>query len=171
MLSGLGTPRQPRERPSKSSGRGKPRRLAAINRLVEDDLIRRVSLDEYQAKVKDVYGGPKGAMLAACSLLSLHVPLGERIFRTRRFDLAGMKSILDVGSGAGQIAKHLLKYSDPRGKCSGGRGTGSRATCRRSSPPTCRHCRLRMDRSTASPAATCSNTCRIRKSAWPSSRE
>jgi ubiquinone/menaquinone biosynthesis C-methylase UbiE len=39
--------------------------------------------------------------------------LGERIFRTRRFDLAGMKSILDVGSGAGQIAKHLLKYSDP----------------------------------------------------------
>src|SRR4029077_11992919 len=39
--------------------------------------------------------------------------------RTRRFDLRGMRSILDVGSGAGQIAKHLLKYSDPgaQGTC------------------------------------------------------
>jgi demethylmenaquinone methyltransferase/2-methoxy-6-polyprenyl-1,4-benzoquinol methylase len=52
-------------------------------------------------------------MLAACSMLSLHMPLGERLFRTRRFDLRGMTSILDVGSGAGQLAKHLLKYSDP----------------------------------------------------------
>ena len=52
-------------------------------------------------------------MLATCSMLSLHMPLGERLFRRRRFDLRGMKSILDVGSGAGQIAKHLLKYADP----------------------------------------------------------
>ena len=91
----------------------KKRPLTAINRLVENDLIRRVSYDEYRAKVKNVYGGPKGAMLATCSMMSLHIPLGERLFRTRRFDLRGMKSILDVGSGAGQIAKHLLKYSDP----------------------------------------------------------
>jgi ubiquinone/menaquinone biosynthesis C-methylase UbiE len=60
----------------------------------------------------DVYGGPQGALLATCSLLSLHVPLGERLFRTRRFDLRGLESILDVGSGAGQIAKHVLKYAD-----------------------------------------------------------
>jgi ubiquinone/menaquinone biosynthesis C-methylase UbiE len=34
------------------------------------------------------------------------------LFRSRRFNLAGMKSILDVGSGAGQLAQHLLKYAD-----------------------------------------------------------
>ena len=91
---------------------GRPRRNV-FNRIIENDLIQRVSFDEYRQKVQHVYGGPKGALLATCSLLSLHVPLGERIFRARKFDLAGSKSILDVGSGAGQIAKHVLKYADP----------------------------------------------------------
>lgn len=50
--------------------------------------------------------------MATASLLSLHVHLGDRLLRERRFDLRGAKSILDVGSGAGQIAKHLLKYAD-----------------------------------------------------------
>ncbi|QEG34787.1 class I SAM-dependent methyltransferase [Bythopirellula goksoeyrii] len=86
---------------------------AALKRLIENDLIRRVSGEEYRRKVQRVYGGPKGALLSTASLLSLHVPLGERLFRTRKYDLRGMKSILDVGSGAGQIAQHLLKYSDP----------------------------------------------------------
>jgi ubiquinone/menaquinone biosynthesis C-methylase UbiE len=35
------------------------------------------------------------------------------MFRERKFDLRGSKRILDVGSGAGQIAKHLIKYADP----------------------------------------------------------
>ena len=82
-------------------------------RLIENDLIRRVSGDEYRRKVQRVYGGPKGALLSTASLLSLHIPFGERLFRTRKYDLRGMKSILDVGSGAGQIAQHLLKYADP----------------------------------------------------------
>ncbi len=96
----------------------RPRRVspqkggASINRIVENDLIRRVSPDEYREKIREVYGGPKGAMLATCSMLSLHVPLGKRLFRTRKFDLRGMKSILDVGSGAGQIAQHLLDFAD-----------------------------------------------------------
>ena len=85
----------------------------ALNRLIENDLIRKVSYDEYRDKVQRVYGGPKGALLAACSMVSLHVPLGERIFRSRRFDLRGVRSVLDIGSGAGQIAGHLLKYGDP----------------------------------------------------------
>ena len=34
------------------------------------------------------------------------------MLRERKFDLRGAKQILDVGSGAGQIAKHLLKYAD-----------------------------------------------------------
>jgi 2-polyprenyl-3-methyl-5-hydroxy-6-metoxy-1,4-benzoquinol methylase len=104
-----------KRRDSRRSGRP----LTAINRLLENDLIRRVSYDEYRTKVQHVYGGPKGAMLATCGMISLHIPLGERLFRTRRFDLRGMKSILDVGSGAGQIARHLLKYSD----------FGARVTC------------------------------------------
>jgi len=113
MLSPTRSTRPPRERKSLPHGRDKRRRFDALHRIVEDDLIRRVSYAEYRAKVKDVYSGPQGAMLAACSFLSLHLPLGERIFRTRKFDLRGMKSILDVGSGAGQLAKHLIRYSDP----------------------------------------------------------
>jgi ubiquinone/menaquinone biosynthesis C-methylase UbiE len=84
-----------------------------LNRLLEHRLIGRVSLAEYQEKVRGVYGGPQGALLATCSLLSLHTTLGARLFRERKFDLRGARQILDVGSGAGQIAKHLVKYSDP----------------------------------------------------------
>jgi len=75
-------------------------------------LIERVSSTEYREKVRDVYGGPKGALLATASVLSLHVPLGDRLLRERKFDLRGAKHILDVGSGAGQIARHLLRYAD-----------------------------------------------------------
>ncbi|MCA9231022.1 MAG: class I SAM-dependent methyltransferase [Planctomycetales bacterium] len=88
----------------------------ALHRLIENDMILTATSDEYRNKVKRVYGGPKGAMLATCSMLSLHIPLGERLFKTRKFDLHGMQSILDVGSGAGQLASHLLKYSDPGAK-------------------------------------------------------
>jgi ubiquinone/menaquinone biosynthesis C-methylase UbiE len=84
-----------------------------IVRLLENNLIRRVSFEEYREKVRDVYDGPQGAMLATCSLLSLHSVLGERLFRARKFDPLYARKILDVGSGAGQIAKHLLKYADP----------------------------------------------------------
>lgn len=85
---------------------------AVLKKLIESDFISRVSDEEYRRKVRRVYGGPQGALLSTASMLSLHIPLGERLFRKRKFDLAGMKSILDVGSGAGQIAQHLLKYAD-----------------------------------------------------------
>jgi len=49
-------------------------------------------------------------VLATCSMLSLHTALGRRLFHERKFDLRGARQILDVGSGAGQIAKHLLRY-------------------------------------------------------------
>jgi ubiquinone/menaquinone biosynthesis C-methylase UbiE len=83
-----------------------------LNKIVENDLIRRVSYEEYRDKVRDVYDGPQGALLATASLLSGHMALGDRLLRERKFDLRGAKQILDVGSGAGQIAKHLLKYAD-----------------------------------------------------------
>jgi SAM-dependent methyltransferase len=83
---------------------------------MEHRLIRRVSYEEYRAKVRNVYGGPQGAMLAACSMISGHTALGERLFQKRKFDLAGLRDILDVGSGAGQIAGHLLRYADPEAR-------------------------------------------------------
>lgn len=88
------------------------KRKPVLNRLVENGLIGRVSFDEYRDKVRDVYDGPQGALLATCSLLSLHTPLGARLFKERKFDLRGAKRILDVGSGAGQIARHLINFSD-----------------------------------------------------------
>lgn len=87
-------------------------RRRVLRRLIENDFIRKASDEEYRKKVKRVYGGPQGALLSTASLLSLHIHLGERLFRTRKFDLRGMQSILDVGSGAGQLAQHVLKYAD-----------------------------------------------------------
>jgi ubiquinone/menaquinone biosynthesis C-methylase UbiE len=98
----------PRRNRRKRSAAG----LHAINRLVENNLWRKVSYTEYRDEVRRVYDGPKGALLWMCSLVSLHAPLGDRLFRKRRFDLRGAKRLLDVGSGAGQIIKHLLKYAD-----------------------------------------------------------
>lgn len=94
------------------SARPRQRGDKVVNRIIESDLIRKVSYDQYREKVLDKYNGPQGAMLATASMVSLHQPLGERLFRKRRFDLTGCKRILDVGSGAGQIVKHLLKYAD-----------------------------------------------------------
>lgn len=91
---------------------GAPRRKKIFNQILENSLINRVSFDAYRRKVRSVYGGPQGAILATCSLLSGHTLLGERMIRRRQFDLAGARRILDVGSGAGQIVAHLLKYAD-----------------------------------------------------------
>jgi ubiquinone/menaquinone biosynthesis C-methylase UbiE len=100
---------------SADSGHGDapPRREKSLRRLIEDRLYQKVSYREYREKVRHVYDGPQGAILATCSVLSLHAPLGDRLLRERKFDLRGARDILDVGSGAGQIARHLLKYADP----------------------------------------------------------
>ena len=105
--------------PHSSTAVRPPKRRKTFNRLVETKLWEKVSYSEYREKVRRVYDGPKGAALWACSLLSLHAPLGDRLFRHRRFDLRGHKNILDVGSGAGQIVRHLLKYSDHDANISG----------------------------------------------------
>jgi ubiquinone/menaquinone biosynthesis C-methylase UbiE len=87
--------------------------MSTIKRVVENDLIDRVSPDEYKNRIKDVYGGRQGAFLATASRISLHIKLGRKLIGGRQFDIRGMKSILDIGSGAGQLAGHLLRYSDP----------------------------------------------------------
>lgn len=94
------------------NGTRTPKHKKGIGQLVEHKLIERVSYDEYTQKVRRVYGGAQGAMLATCSMLSLHIAMGDRLLRERKFDLRGARRILDVGSGAGQIARHLLKYAD-----------------------------------------------------------
>jgi len=106
------TERRRTSRPRRRVANSKEPRKPVLNRLLEHRLIRRVSFEEYREKVRDVYDGPQGAMLATCSMLSLHTALGARLFRGRKFDLRGTRHILDVGSGAGQIARHLIKYAD-----------------------------------------------------------
>jgi 2-polyprenyl-3-methyl-5-hydroxy-6-metoxy-1,4-benzoquinol methylase len=103
------------DRASKNERRKQAKRNV-LNRLLENPMIRKVDYRKYRDKVRDVYGGPQGAILAACSLLSLHTPFGDRLLRARKFDLRGARQILDVGSGAGQIARHVLKYADPEAK-------------------------------------------------------
>jgi len=73
--------------------------------------IRRLSERQYRSRVRHLYDGPAGAVLAMSSLLSLHEPLVGRMLRRGRFDVTRFRSILDVGSGAGQILGHLLKVA------------------------------------------------------------
>jgi len=82
-------------------------------KLVENKWAGQLSHEEYKKKVHDVYSGPQGALLSTSSKLSLHTQMGERLFRSRQFDMTGLRRALDVGSGAGQLALHLLKYGDP----------------------------------------------------------
>lgn len=113
----MGTQLQsPRRSPLQNKAGRKRGRRNVLNQLLENPMIRKVSYQKYRDKVRDVYDGPQGAILAACSLLSLHTPFGNRLLRQRKFDLRGAREILDVGSGAGQIAKHVLKYADPEAK-------------------------------------------------------
>ncbi|MDZ4819754.1 MAG: hypothetical protein SGJ20_12365, partial [Planctomycetota bacterium] len=52
----------------------KPNKKNIVNRLLESTLIGKMSYQEYRTKVRNVYDGPKGALLATCSMLSLHAP-------------------------------------------------------------------------------------------------
>lgn len=76
--------------------------------------IRQLSERQYRSHIRHFYDGPAGAVLAMSSLLSLHEPLVGRMLRRKRFDLTRFHSILDVGSGAGQILGHLLKFAPPQ---------------------------------------------------------
>lgn len=94
--------------PDRMVARGRLRRKR-LSRLMEFKGIGRTSLHSYRNSVRKLYDGPAGAMLAFGSLLSLHEPLIGRMFRARKFDVTRYRSILDVGSGAGQILRHLIK--------------------------------------------------------------
>ncbi len=80
-----------------------------VRKLAEFRGIRRQSLNTYQSSVRRLYDGPRGAVLKYSSLLSLHEPLMGQLFHSGRFDASRFHTILDVGSGAGQIIRHLLR--------------------------------------------------------------
>ena len=75
--------------------------------------IRKKPLGSYQDSVRKLYDGPQGAMLHLSSLFSLHEPLMGQLFKSGRFDATRFSRILDVGSGAGQIIRHLLQTARP----------------------------------------------------------
>lgn len=87
--------------------------LKILHRIVENRDIHRSTHEEHRQRVLKRYGGPQGALLAVASTVSGHIAAGDRLLRERKFDLRGMKAILDIGSGAGQLVRPILKYSDP----------------------------------------------------------
>jgi ubiquinone/menaquinone biosynthesis C-methylase UbiE len=97
------------KRPAKKGKKSKK----SLQRLVEFKGIRRLTFREYRDDIRELYDGPRGAVLALGSLISLHEPLIGHILRARKFDVTGDRRILDVGSGAGQILGHLLKQTHP----------------------------------------------------------
>lgn len=72
--------------------------------------MRSLSVQKYRERVRSLYDGPAGAVLSAASMLSLHLPLVGRMFKARKFDVTGVRSVLDIGSGAGQIIGHLIRF-------------------------------------------------------------
>lgn len=100
-----------RERLTRREERKLP--INRLKRLVEFREINRGSLQQYRNRIRHLYDGPAGAVLVFGSLMSLHEPLVGRMFRRRKFDVSECTSILDVGSGAGQILGHLLKRTHP----------------------------------------------------------
>ncbi|MEZ6057303.1 MAG: class I SAM-dependent methyltransferase [Planctomycetaceae bacterium] len=88
----------------------KKRGAESLRRLIESDGIRRLTVNQYKNHIRNLYDGPRGAVLTMASMLSLHEPLVGRMIRTGRFDVTKFQSVLDIGAGAGQILKHLLKF-------------------------------------------------------------
>lgn len=65
--------------------------------------------EKYRTRIRSLYDGSQGAWLATASWLSLHEPLMGRVFSRREYDVSGCHQLLDLGCGAGQIVRHLLR--------------------------------------------------------------
>lgn len=64
-------------------------------------------------QVRRLYDGSAGAWLRLGSVASLHQPLIGRILRRGDLRIRHARNVLDVGTGAGQILKHLLQLAAP----------------------------------------------------------
>jgi SAM-dependent methyltransferase len=87
----------------------RPRKKHPLSRFFEFKGINRLTIGQYRTSIRNLYDGPAGAVLALGSMISLHEPLVGHLLRSRKFDVTGHQTILDVGSGAGQILRHLLR--------------------------------------------------------------
>ena len=102
--------------PLSSPRKNTPKRLRlrkSLRSLIEFGGGDQIDQSQFQSTTRKLYDGPAGAVLYLASKLSLHDPLVGRIIRTRRFDVTEFRSILDIGSGAGQILGHLLRETHP----------------------------------------------------------
>ncbi len=111
FTSGRATLNQPRRYPDRQKKASDPK--AAFRRIVEFKGISTLSDHQYRRRIRDLYDGPAGAMLAIGSRLSLHEPLVGRMIRRGKFDVTRFRRILDIGAGAGQILGHLLRVVAP----------------------------------------------------------
>ncbi len=84
-----------------------------LRRIVQFKGMERTSPGQYRNRVRRLYDGPQGAIIKFSSVLSLHDPLVGRLLSSGQFDIGRFKSILDVGSGSGQILKHTLRLIAP----------------------------------------------------------
>ena len=85
------------------------RKKHPLSRFLEFKGINRLPVGQYRNHIRNLYDGPAGAVLALGSMISLHEPLVGHLLRSRKFDVTQHETILDVGSGAGQILRHLLR--------------------------------------------------------------
>ncbi len=83
----------------------------SLRRLVQFKGMEKTSAAQYRNHVRRLYDGPQGAAIKFSSVLSLHDPLVGRMLSSGQFDIARFQTILDVGSGSGQILKHILRHT------------------------------------------------------------
>lgn len=100
----------------KKTGQKRKRLKKSLKSLIEFRGGSQVDQSQFQSTTRKLYDGPAGAVLYLASKLSLHDPLVGRIIKTRRFDVTEFRSILDIGSGAGQILGHLLRETHPEAR-------------------------------------------------------
>jgi 2-polyprenyl-3-methyl-5-hydroxy-6-metoxy-1,4-benzoquinol methylase len=87
--------------------------VRTIRKLVEFKGIHRAQEGQYRSRIKALYDGPQGAAIRFSSVLSLHDPMVGRLLRSGQFDSTRFTQILDVGSGSGQILRHLITHAKP----------------------------------------------------------
>jgi len=87
--------------------------VKTLRKLVESKDIHKAHASHYRSRIQKLYDGPQGAAIRFSSVLSLHDPLVGRMLKSGQFDVARFNSILDVGSGSGQILRHLIRHAKP----------------------------------------------------------
>ena len=114
-------------------------RRKVFNRLFEHRLISKVPYEKYRNKVRNVYGGRQGAMLATCSMISGHRPWVSGCFRSESSTCAGCATSSTSAAGPARsrsicsnmpIRRPISPVSIFRPRCSAAPATGSKKVFR-----------------------------------------